>query len=66
MVLDQVSVSSGTVGPIGVGTSFPPQPEAGSTQTATTELPGSEIGEVALTVRGDGKVPLRTWSDPYP
>jgi LPXTG-motif cell wall-anchored protein len=53
MTLDQVAVSSGTVGPIAIDTSFPPQPEAGSTQTSTTVLPGTETGVVTLTVRGD-------------
>ncbi|MDQ1498744.1 MAG: hypothetical protein QOI86_2084 [Actinomycetota bacterium] len=53
MTVDQIAVSSGTVGPIGVGTTFPGQPEAGSTQTSTTELPGSQTGEVTLTVRAD-------------
>lgn len=56
MTVDEITVSSGTVDPITAGTVFPPQPEAGSTQTATTDLPGSEAGVVTLTVAG-------SWSD---
>jgi LPXTG-motif cell wall-anchored protein len=58
MTVDEITVSSGTVDPISAGTVFPPQPEAGSTQTATTDLPGSEAGVVTLTVAG-------TWSDDW-
>jgi hypothetical protein len=53
MTLDQVNVSSGAVAGIAVNTTFPPQPLADSTRTATTNVPGAQTGTVTLQVRGD-------------
>jgi hypothetical protein len=53
MTIDEISVSSGTVTGVETGTVFPPLPLPGSTQTATTVLPGTQTGNVKLTVQAD-------------
>ena len=53
MVVDQISVSAGTVVGVAVNAVFPPKPTSGSVKTATTTFSGTNTGPVTLTVRAD-------------